>query len=354
METRAEERAGKSRGIQIGKLAFGVGAVLAARAVIRRARRFDFTGRVALITGGSRGLGLLIARELAAEGARVALCARDPEELERAQRIVRDSGAEVMTFPCDVTDRTQVEEMVERVGERFGQIDVLVNNAGIIQVGPMEEMTLEDYEEAMRLHFWAPLYAIQAIAPGMQARRSGRIVNISSIGGALGVPHLLPYSASKFALTGLSEGLRAELAKDGVLVTTVCPGLMRTGSVEQAYFKGQHRAEYTLFTLMASLPVSSMDAGSAARQIVQACRFGEPYRVLSLPAQGAALLHGVFPGLLADLFGLVNRALPGPGGIGARRVRGADSHTRLAPSWVTRLTGRAVVSNNEAVSLQDR
>src|SRR5262249_50390239 len=148
------------------------------------------------------------------------------------------------TVPCDITDRERVEEMVAVVQYRWGPVDVLINNAGTISVGPVETMTLDDYRRAMRTHFWGPLYTIHAVLPAMRRRGTGRIVNISSIGGKVSVPHLLPYNASKFALVGYSEGLRAELARDGIVVTTVCPGLMRTGSPRHAFFKGRHRAEY--------------------------------------------------------------------------------------------------------------
>jgi NAD(P)-dependent dehydrogenase (short-subunit alcohol dehydrogenase family) len=201
--------------------AAGAGAVALGRALYRRSKEYDFKGKCVLVTGGSRGLGLVLAREFADEGARVAICARDPRELERAQRDLAARGAEVFAFPCDVTDRAQVAELIEVVTRRFGRIDVLVNNAGVIQVGPLEVMTLEDFEQAMNVHFWGPLYTTLAVLPQMRARRDGRIVNVSSIGGKVAVPHLVPYSASKFALAGLSDGLRAELAKDNVMVTTV-------------------------------------------------------------------------------------------------------------------------------------
>ncbi len=175
-----------------------------------------------------------MAREFAREGARLVLCARDEAELQRAQKDLESLGAEVMTVPCDVTDKQSVTEMIESVNARFGGVDVLVNNAGVIQVGPIEVMTREDFEIAMQAHFWGPLNTILAVLPSMRAKKSGRIVNISSIGGKVSVPHLVPYSASKFALVGLSKGLRAELMKDGIKVTTVCPGLMRTGSPRNA------------------------------------------------------------------------------------------------------------------------
>ena len=328
--------------------AAGAGALIATRALVRRWSGYDLRGKTVLITGGSRGLGLVMAREFAGEGARLAICARDEAELERARADLKKMGAqEVLAVPCDVTDRAQVNEMVSIVSDRYDQIDVLVNNAGVIQVGPVEVMTLEDYEEAMRVHFWAPLYTTLAVLPEMRRRRDGRIVNISSIGGKISVPHLVPYSASKFALVGLSEGLRAELQKDGVVVTTVCPGLMRTGSPRNATFKGQHRAEYAWFSISDALPLTAMKAERAARQIIEACKRGDAEVVLTIQAQLAVRFHGLFPGLTADLLGLVNRLLPGPGGIGRKRAKGKDSQSELSPSWLTVLNEQAAERNNE-------
>jgi short-subunit dehydrogenase len=208
-------------------------------------------------------------------------------------------------------------------------------------------MTADDYERALATHFWAALYTTFAVLPAMRSRRRGRIVNIASIGGKVSVPHLLPYSVSKFALVGFSEGLRAELLGDGVLVTTVCPGLMRTGSPRHARFKGRHRAEYAWFAISDSLPGLSMDAGRAARRIVEACRMGEAEVVLSLPAKAVALAHGLMPGLTADVMGFAGDLLPGPGGIGTAAARGKDSASALAPSWLTTLGDRAARRLNQ-------
>lgn len=309
--------------------------------------RYDFRGKVVLITGGSRGLGLVMARQLAREGARLVLCSRTVEQLQKAHEELSALGADVLSFTCDVTDRSDVASMIDQVLKEWGQIDVLINDAGMIRVGPMETMTAEDYRAAMDVHFWGPLHMIESVLPGMKARGEGRIVNISSIGGRISVPHLLPYSASKFALVGLSEGLRSELAKDGIVVTTVSPGLMRTGSPRNAEFKGQHRAEYAWFVLGDALPGISMSAERAACQIIEACRRGQAAITLSLPARAADLLHGLFPGLVADVLGVVNRFLPGPGGIGREHKRGQDSESWIAPSPLTALNESAAVRNNE-------
>jgi NAD(P)-dependent dehydrogenase (short-subunit alcohol dehydrogenase family) len=326
----------------------GLGLLLAARTAMRKWREYDFRDKVALITGGSRGLGLVIARQLLHQGAKVTICARDEAELERARSDLGRNHGQVLTVPCDVTDREQVQAMVRDVQHHFGQIDALINNAGIIQVGPVELMTLDDYAEAMKVHFWGPLYTVLAVLPGMRQRREGRIVNISSIGGKVSMPHLLPYNASKFALVGLSEGLRAELARDHIVVTTVCPGLMRTGSPLNAFFKGQHRAEYTWFSLTDALPLVSQSAERAARQIIAACKRGDAEVVLSLPAKFVTTMQGLFPGYTADLLGLANKLLlPAPGGIGTARLAGKDSASPLSPSWLTRLNDNAAQRNNE-------
>jgi short-subunit dehydrogenase len=327
--------------------AAGLGTYLAVRGAVRAGRRMDLHGRTALITGGSRGLGLVIARQLADRGVRLVLCSREPDELQRASDDLTARGAEVVAIPCDVTDQEQVETMVRTALDRFGAIDILINNAGTIQVGPFEVTTVEDYEQALRTHFWAPLYTTLAVYPWMQQRGHGRIVNISSIGGKVSTPHLLPYSASKFALTGFSEGLRAELAKDGILVTTVIPGLMRTGSPRNALFKGQHRAEYAWFSISDSLPILSISAEAAARKIVSACQHGDPELILSLPAHLAVRFHGLFPGITAELLSLANHFLPVPGGIGTRSVPGHESTSALSPSLATTLTEDAARRNNE-------
>ena len=208
-------------------------------------------------------------------------------------------------------------------------------------------MTAEDFEQAMATNFWGPLNAILAVLPSMRRRGEGRIANIASIGGKVSVPHLLPYSASKFALVGLSQGLRAELAGDGIQVITICPGLMRTGSPRHALFKGRRRTEYAWFSIADSLPLTSMNVERAARKIIRACRYGQAEVVLSVQAKLAEKFHALFPGLTSEMMGWVNALLPAPGGIGARRARGSQSESDAAPSSLTTLTQQAEVDTNQ-------
>lgn len=325
-----------------------VGAAWVGRQVTRP--RYALRGKVVVLTGGSRGLGLELARVFARRGARLALLARDEEELARA----RDEllvGADVEIFGCDVRYQDQVQRALREVIERFGRVDVLVNNAGVIQVGPQETMRVSDYQEAMDTHFFGPLFLVQAVLPGMRERREGRIVNISSVGGKVPTPHLLPYVASKFALVGWSEGLHAELRQDGIVVTTVCPGLMRTGSPRHVVVKGDHQAEYAWFKVLDSLPYFSMSAGAAARAIVRGCELGKPELILTGRARTGARLHGLAPGVVSELLAVGARFLPR-----ARSPRdferrsGAESESALTRSFVTGLTRRAEARNNERPS----
>ena len=304
-------------------IAAGMGAGLLARAAMRRRTLPSIRNQVVLITGGSRGLGLALAHAFAREGCRIAICARDPVALEAARCDLK-LGDALLALECDVTDKIQVDTAIQRVTAHFGRIDVVVNNAGEIQVGPLESMTLDDFERAMKLMFWGAVYPTMGVLPSMRARGTGRIVNITSIGAKVAVPHLLPYTSAKFAIIGFSEGLRAELAGTGIKVVTIAPGLMRTGSHLNAFFKGDREQETVWFSLGATLPGISMSAERAARQIVEATKRGDAEKILGMPANLLARWHALFPGLTADILGWVNRILL-PDGTGKGRRRGRDA-----------------------------
>jgi short-subunit dehydrogenase len=329
------------------KVAIGAGAYAAARTAIALSRRFDFQNRLVVITGGSRGLGLVIARQLADEGAALVLCARDTAELTKAADELDSRTPYIATYTCDLTQPPEIKSLFTRIRREIGTVDVLINNAGVMQVGPLETMTLADYHQAMMTHFWAPLFCSEQVIPDMRRRQEGRIVNISSIGGEIGVPHMVPYCASKFALNGWSQAARSELARYGVYMTTVSPGLMRTGSPRNALFKGQHRAEFTWFSLGGGMPLLSMSAERAARQIIRACRYGRAKVTLSLPAKLAVAMNAIAPDLTAEAIALAARAMPTPGGVGRASIEGKHSTSPLSPSVFTTLNDRAAMRNNE-------
>jgi NAD(P)-dependent dehydrogenase (short-subunit alcohol dehydrogenase family) len=303
------------------QLLTGIAAAAAAWAFMPRPTRRD---QVVVITGGSRGLGLAIAERFGRAGAKLVLAAREIEELTRARHLLLDRRAilspdDVLLIPADLTDPTQATRLINHAIQHFGRIDVLINNAGIIEVGPVENQPLAAYRRAMATNFFAALHTTHAVLPHMLERGSQAettrpaIVNIASIGGKLAMPHMLPYTASKFALVGFSEGLHAELRHKGVRVTTVCPGLMRTGSHVQASFVGNQEKEYRWFSLAATTPVISASTQHAANRIYSAVINGRTEITITPQAWLAARFHGLAPATTQYVASLINEfLLPDP------------------------------------------
>jgi NAD(P)-dependent dehydrogenase (short-subunit alcohol dehydrogenase family) len=312
-----------------GAAVLGAVALAAGAWWLRRGDSLD--GEVAVVTGGSRGLGYLIARELLAQGCRVVICGRDAPTVERALvRLRQETGGEVEGWSCDVGDRDAVDLLMGRILARFGRIDIVVNNAGIIQVGPLEAMTIEDYRSTLDTDYWGAVHTTLAVLPHMRARGSGRIVNITSIAAAVPVPHLAPYNAAKHAKLGFSDSLRMEVAGDGIAVTTVIPGLMRTGSPVHVEFRGQPEKEYAWFVLGSILPLTTMSAERAAARIVRAIRRREARLTLSWQARVLRAIHDVAPAATTRGMTLANHLMPGPNGAGRSPRDRGDAAEGLA------------------------
>ena len=305
------------------------------------------TQPVALVAGGSRGLGLLVARELVGHGYRVAVCARDLDE-------AREGAAQVgaYAYRCDVSEKDEVAALVEQVEGEMGPIEVLIHVAGIIQVGPAESMTVEHFEDAVGTMLMGPVHTAWAVLPGMRQRGRGRIGVVTSVGGKVSPPHLLPYSTAKFGAVGFTEGLSAELAGTGVTATTIVPGLMRTGSHEQALFTGDHAAEYAWFAPAASLPVLSMNAERAARRMVDGVLGGKPLVVLSWLSHAAIRAHGLSPTLTVHLMGLVNRFLPTAAGQEEGHLGGTAKPQSVTTAHGPTVSGRQAAQKLGTASTQ--
>jgi len=289
-------------------VAVAAGALVALAAYRLRSHRL--AGRVVLLTGGSRGLGLQLARELAKEGCKLVLVARSEEELAIAKHELQAKGADAEIIPCDLTSPTQIAEMLKAAMAINGRIDIVINDAGRIDVAPVDSLEEGDFQAAMDLMFWAPVRIVLGLLPSLLQSGDSDIVNISSIGGKVAVPHLLPYCSAKFALCGFSEGLDTELRARGVRVLTVTPGLLRTGSHKKALFGGDTEAEYRWFALGATVPGISMEVERAACQIVSALKGRRRTLTLSWSAQVARRMYGAFPELSMRAMGYMNAFLP--------------------------------------------
>ncbi len=327
-------------------LALGLlGAAVATSAVLQaRRRRSAFRGKVVLVTGGSRGLGLEIARQFGLAGAHIAIAARDPEEMQRALAFLHTQGAisngtTAHTVTGDISKPEDAARIVAETVTRYGRLDVLVNVPAVMTVGPFEDQPLSVFHEAMNINFYGALHMIQAALPHLRQQPASNIVTIASLGGKIGVPHMLPYVASKFALVGLCEGLHAELRHHGVRVTTVNPGILRTGSHVQARFVGNAEAEYRWFFSGMS-PGISKSARGAARDIFNAAADGKAEIDITPQAWLAARLVGIAPGLSSIVASWLNDyLLPAPNGDQTVRLGRDLKQPTLAPAraWSERL-----------------
>ncbi len=295
-------------------------AVVMNEAVKAHRRQTAMRGKVVVIVGGSRGLGLEIARQFGLAGAHLVLVSRKENELSEALATLHKEGAignggTAHTVTADISWQEDCERIIANATEHYGRVDVVVNAAAIMAVAPMADLTSEAFEQAMRINFFGQLYVVQAVLPQMLERGSGQIVNIASIGGKIAVPHMLPYVASKFALVGFSEGLHAEMRHHGIRVTTVCPGLMRTGSQIQVQFAGDAEKEYQWFALGATMPGISVSARTAARKIFDAVVAGKAEITITPQAWLGARLVGLAPGASQAFAAAVNEwVLPRPNG----------------------------------------
>jgi short-subunit dehydrogenase len=325
--------------------ALGLGAFAIARAVYKRVNRYELQDKVVIITGGARGLGLAMARVLGEKGCRLVLCSRNQEQLDTAETELNLKGIQVLTVEADLSIQENAQRVVQAAIDEFGQIDVVINNAGVMIVGPENTMEIEDYKNVLDANLWSALYMVKSVLPHFGNQGEGRIVNITSIGGKIAVPHMLPYSVSKFAMVGLSEGLAAELKKDNIHVTTVIPNLMRTGSPRNVTVKGDHESEYAWFKVSGSSPLMSQDADQAAKEIVAGLQSGDSHVVLTLTAKVAIAINGIMPGAVESVMELANRFLPKSND--RNQKTGYESESEHSQGAVAGLSDEAAIRYNE-------
>ena len=222
-------------------------------------------GRAVIITGASSGIGRETAREFARRRAHVVLAARSRDKLDELAQELADFPGRRLVAPTDVTDRFAVEALVRRTVEEFDSVDVLVNNAGVGLFAPIAGGSLDNMHHLFNVNFWGAVQCIQAMVPYMRRQRRGHIVNVSSVAGKVAAPYMGIYSATKFALTAVSDALRSELAGTGVHVSTVYPGLTET-SFQEHMLREVDVPDPPRYLRSAS-------AAAVARRIVQAVRW---------------------------------------------------------------------------------
>lgn len=232
------------------------------------------TDRVVLITGASSGIGAELARQLAREGGvRLALAARRLDRLDAlAAQLRRDHAAEVLVHQTDMAQPSQAAYLIEKVQGHYGRLDVLVNNAGVLKMQSFLDMPSEDMRYLMDVNFWGPLYAVRAAAPVMAAQGDGHVIQVGSGVSRRGLPFMAVYSATKFALAGLTESMRLELKSQGIAFTMVYPGGVET-EMPASVDMGKLPADYPRH---GSMRISAARAARAIRKAIK-CRPLEVY-----------------------------------------------------------------------------
>lgn len=248
------------------------------------------SGTIAVITGATSGIGRETAREFSKAGAKIVVAGRRKERLQELVNEIEAAGRDALALQTDVADQSQVEKLIETSVERFGRVDVLVNNAGVAIASRFLEMPLEDFRRLMDVNFWGAVYACRAAVPHMRKQQGGGVIlNVSSIFGKRGMPFETAYCASKFALAGFSESLRSELMSEGIDVCTIFPGAVETEIFDAA-------ANSTGLELPGHVP--KFPAQQMAKLIVQTARFPQPEVVAAFDAQAINIANTFAPALV--------------------------------------------------------
>ncbi len=268
------------------------------------------TGFAGVITGASTGIGKALALLLADQlKGRLIINARTAEALAETKSLIEKAGGQAIVAAGDVAAEGMAASLVERCLKEFGDIDLLVNNAGLAKPGSVMNLTPQDWERVFAVNFFAPLHATYAALPHFVANKRGKVVNISSIAGKVAFPGSVCYAASKFALTGMSEGMAAELQNQGVDFITVCPGWVRTEFFAKNAIMGSKNptliAEKNDLRGILMRHVLSISSENAAHHIFKALQKGGGQEiVLTAPGVAVERLNALFPGAV---FGMSKR-----------------------------------------------
>lgn len=252
----------------------------------------NFKNKVVVITGGSSGIGEASAMQFAKKGSKIVLVARNSEKLQQVAKILSNFNTEILSYQCDVSDKSQVKKMTQEVLEKFGRIDVLVNNAGFAIYGSISELTIEEIESQMKTNYFGMVYCVKNFLPSMLEQKSGHIVNVASVAASFGLPGIASYCASKFAMLGFSEGLQHELKGTGVGVTVVSPIMVRTN-----FF------DHPSFEKMPKYSPTSLSPETVAKAVMKAASSSRLEIIVPSVVRGAVWVKHTFPYLINPILG---------------------------------------------------
>jgi len=252
----------------------------------------DFKNQVVLITGASSGIGKDTAMEFAKLGANIVLVARKKDKLEKAANELKKFDTSILTCQCDISKKDQVKEMAKIVLEKFGSVDILINNAGFAVYGSVSDLTIDEIESQMETNYFGMIYCTKNFLPSMLKKKSGHIINVASVAASFGLPGIASYCASKFAMLGFSEGLKHELKDTGVGITVVSPIMVRTN-----FF------EHPSFEKMPKFSPVSLSSKTVAKTILKAANSTRLEIIVPSVARGAVWIKNTFPYFINPILG---------------------------------------------------
>ena len=252
----------------------------------------DFKNQVVLITGASSGIGKDTAIEFAKLGAKIVLVSRKKDKLEQTANELKKFDTSILVCPCDISKRDQVKEMSKTVLEKFGSVDILINNAGFAIYGSVSDLTIDEIESQMETNYFGMIYCTKNFLPSMLTKKSGHIVNVASVAASFGLPGIASYCASKFAMLGFSEGLKHELKDTGVGITVVSPIMVRTNFFEHSSFKKMPKFS----------PVS-LSSKTVAKTILKAANSQRLEIIVPSVVRGAVWMKNTFPYFINPILG---------------------------------------------------
>ena len=252
----------------------------------------DYQNKIIVITGASSGIGEAAAIEFAKKGATLVLVSRKEEKLREVEKKLSKFDSKIHVIPCDVSNKSDVNEMSQQVIEKFGRVDVLVNNAGFAIYGSVKDLSIEDIESQMATNYFGMVYCIKNFLPTMIEQNSGHIVNVASVAGSFGLPGIASYCASKFAMLGFSEGLKHELNKTNIGVTVVSPIMVRTNFFDHPSFENMPKYSPT-----------SLSPQTVAKAIVKAANSSRLEIIVPSFVRGAVWAKHTFPYIINPILG---------------------------------------------------
>ena len=262
----------------------------------KKALSVSFKNKTVVVTGASSGIGEASCFEFAKKGANLVLVARRKERLDELKKNLVKFNVDTLVCECDVSDKTQVQKMCSQVIEKFGGIDVLVNNAGFAIYGNVSDLTIEEIESQMKTNYFGMIYCTKSFLPKMLEQKSGHIVNIASVAASFGLPGIASYCASKFAMLGFSEGLKHELRGTGIGITVVSPIMVKTNFFDHKSFK--HMPKYS---------PTALGVKTVAKAVISAANSSRLEIIVPSVVRGAIWIKHTFPYIINPILGSVFR-----------------------------------------------